>query len=75
MYINGRKITLEELQQLADNLVGSLIDDIYESIVKDGIDAACPGPKDRQIGVINKMIQHYVDLEEYEKCAYLRDKI
>tara|TARA_R100001015_G_C4491133_1_gene68672 strand:- start:171 stop:404 length:234 start_codon:yes stop_codon:yes gene_type:complete len=75
MYINGRKITLDELKELADKLVGSLIDDIYKSIHEDGIDLACPGTKYKQRQILKKMIQHYVEIEEYEKCAYLRDLI
>tara|TARA_R100000315_G_C5222162_1_gene133818 strand:+ start:705 stop:938 length:234 start_codon:yes stop_codon:yes gene_type:complete len=75
MYINGRKITLDELQGLADKLVGSLIDDIYTTIKKDGIELACPGTKYKQRQILKKMIEHYINIEEYEKCAYLRDLI
>ena len=49
MYINGRKITLDELEQLANNLIGSLIDDLYEGIQKDGIKENIPGDNKKQI--------------------------
>ena len=75
MYINGRKITLDELEQLANNLIGSLIDDLYEGIQKDGIKENIPGDNKKQISVLNKMIEHYIEREEYEKCAFLRDQI
>ena len=75
MYINGRKITLDELEQLANKLIGSLIDDLYDNIVKDGIEKHVPGVKKKQRSVLNKMIEHYVEREEYERCAILRDLI
>ena len=75
MYINGRKITLDELEQLANKLIGSLIDDLYDNIVKDGIQKHVPGVKNKQRSVLNKMIEHYVEREEYERCAILRDLI
>tara|TARA_R100000458_G_C8196193_1_gene188218 strand:- start:171 stop:428 length:258 start_codon:yes stop_codon:yes gene_type:complete len=75
MYINGRKITIDELQELADKLVGALINDVFDSIKKDGMDIACPGSKDKQKAILKKMMSHYVKIEEYEKCAYLRDLI
>ena len=75
MYINGRKITLDELEQLANKLIGSLIDDLYDNIVKDGIEEHVPGVKKKQRSVLNKMIEHYVEREEYERCAILRDLI
>jgi len=75
MYINGRKVTLEELQQLTGKLISSLIDDLYDSIVVDGVEEHVPGAKIKQRSVLNKMIEHYVEREEYEKCAKLRDLI
>ena len=75
MYINGRKITLDELEELANNLIGSLIDDLYDNILKDGIKEHVPGVKKKQRSVLNKMIEHYVEREEYERCAILRDMI
>ena len=75
MYINGRKITLEELQVLTGKLIGSLIDDLYKNILLDGVEIHVPGVKKKQRAVLNKMIEHYVEREEYEKCAKLRDMI
>ena len=75
MYINGRKITLEELQVLTGKLIGSLIDDLYKNILLDGVEINVPGVKKKQRAVLNKMIEHYVEREEYEKCAKLRDMI
>jgi len=75
MFINGRRVTLEELEQLADNLIGSLIDDLYVIIQDEGIDVAVPGVLKKQRSVLNKMIEHYIEREEYEKCAVLRDMI
>ena len=75
MYINGRKITLEELEQLAKNLIGSLIDDLYDDIIRDGIEKHVPDKNKKQRSVLNKMIEHYIEREEYEKCATLRDMI
>jgi len=75
MYINGRRVTLEELEKLTDNLIGSLIDDLYDLIHDEGIEVAVPGVLKKQRSVLNKMIEHYVEREEYEKCAVLRDMI
>tara|TARA_R110000744_G_scaffold131169_5_gene239202 strand:- start:786 stop:1019 length:234 start_codon:yes stop_codon:yes gene_type:complete len=75
MYINGRKITLEDLEQLTENLISSLIDDLYTNILRDGIEDHVPGVKKKQRSILNKMIEHYVEREEYEKCATLRDMI
>jgi|TARA_R110000822_G_scaffold76828_3_gene184660 protein-arginine kinase activator protein McsA len=75
MYINGRKITLDELEVLTNNLISSLIDDLYKSILDDGIEMHVPGVKKKQRSILNKMIEHYVEREEYEKCATLRDMI
>tara|TARA_B110000211_G_scaffold173257_1_gene195694 strand:- start:2163 stop:2432 length:270 start_codon:yes stop_codon:yes gene_type:complete len=75
MYINGRKITLDQLEELTQNLIGALINDIYDTIITDGIDVAIPGVKKKQLSMINKMIEYYVEGEQYEKCAVLRDKI
>jgi hypothetical protein len=75
MYINGRKITLDELEVLTNNLIRSLIDDLYKSILDDGIEMHVPGVKKKQRSILNKMIEHYVEREEYEKCATLRDMI
>ena len=75
MYINGRKITIEELEALANKLIGSLIDDLYNNIKKDGIQKHIPGPKKRQKSVLDKMIQYYISTEEYEKCAYIHNLI
>ena len=75
MFINGRKITLDELEQLADKLIGSLIDDLYDTIKEEGIEIAVPGVLKKQRSVLNKMIEHYIEREEYERCAVLRDMI
>tara|TARA_R110001583_G_scaffold13766_5_gene58749 strand:- start:4747 stop:4977 length:231 start_codon:yes stop_codon:yes gene_type:complete len=75
MYINGRKVTLDDLKKLADKLIGSLINDLYKTLKSDGIDKAIPGTKKEQKALLHKMLQHYIELEEYEKCAYIRDQI
>ena len=75
MYINGKKVTIEELEALANKLIGSLIDDLYNNIKRNGIGQNIPGPKKRQKSVLNKMIQYYISTEEYEKCAYIHKMI
>tara|TARA_R100000005_G_C4990553_1_gene197989 strand:+ start:1277 stop:1525 length:249 start_codon:yes stop_codon:yes gene_type:complete len=75
MYINGRKITLDDLQALTNNLIGSLINDLYNEIKKSGIKDSIPGDTKKQLSILNKMIEHYIEREEYEKCAFLRDQI
>ena len=75
MYINGRKITIEDLQNIADSLVSNLIDEVYSNILADGLDIACPGNKHKQRSILKKMMNHYVNIEQYEKCAVLRDMI
>jgi len=75
MYINGRKITLEDLEALTHNLINSLINDLFNDLKTNGIDESIPGDSKKQLSVLNKMIEHYIAIEEYEKCAYLRDQI
>ena len=60
---------------LTGKLIGSLIDDLYKNILLDGVEIHVPGVKKKQRAVLNKMIEHYVEREEYEKCAKLRDMI
>tara|TARA_A100001201_G_C4070299_1_gene195593 strand:+ start:122 stop:370 length:249 start_codon:yes stop_codon:yes gene_type:complete len=75
MYINGKKVTIEQLEELADKLIGTLIDDIYKSIDEDGVELAVPGPPKKQVAILNKILKYYIKREEYEKCATLRDLI
>ena len=75
MYINGKRITLDELESLANKLIGSIIDDLYNDIDKNGLGEAVPGDKDKQLSVLKKMMKYYIEREEYEKCASLRDLI
>lgn len=73
MYINGRKITIEELEQLANKLIGTLLDQMFNQIQKEGLDKACPYPKSQQKAALKKMMEYYIEQEEYEKCATVRD--
>ena len=75
MYINGRKVTLEELEQLTDNLISGLILDLYDNIMTDGVDLSIPGTPYKQRQILRKMERHFVGMEEYEKCAVIRDLI
>ena len=75
MYINGRKITIEELEQLANKLIGTLLNDLFEQIQEKGLDEACPYPKNKQKAALSKMMQFYIEQEEYERCAIVRDLI
>jgi len=75
MYINGRKITLDELEELANNLIGGLIDELYKNILTDGIDISVPGTKYKQRKILRKIEKHFIEIEQYEKCAILRDLI
>jgi len=75
MYINGRKITLDDLETLTHNLINSLINDLYDNIKESNVNDSIPGDSKKQLSVLNKMIEHYIAIEEYEKCAYLRDQI
>ena len=73
MYINGRKITVEELEQLANRLIGTLLNDLYLQIQEEGLDKACPYPKLKQKAALSKMMEFYIEQEEYEKCSVVRD--
>ncbi len=75
MYINGRKITLEELEELTDNLISNLIIDLYDNIITDGVDLSIPGTPYKQRQILRKMEKHFVHMEQYEKCAVIRDLI
>ena len=75
MYINGRKITLDDLQALTNNLIGSLINDLYNEIKKSGIKDSIPGDTKKQLSILNKMMKYYISREQYEKCAVIRDLI
>tara|TARA_R110002096_G_scaffold37730_4_gene104615 strand:+ start:477 stop:716 length:240 start_codon:yes stop_codon:yes gene_type:complete len=74
MYINGKKKTLEELNHFTYDLLDCLIDELYGILTTDGIDTIFPGDTLQQRKLIKKMIEHYIELEQYERCAVL-DKI
>jgi len=73
MYINGRKITIEELERMAHKLIGTLLNDLYLEIEQHGLDIACPYPKNKQRAALKKMMQYYIEEEKYEKCAVIRN--
>ena len=54
MYINGRKITIEELERMANKLIGALLDDLFKEIQKKGLQDACPYPKKQQKAALSK---------------------
>lgn len=74
MYINGKKVTLEQLKAIAEKLIGKMIDDMYDDMVERGIEALSIEEEERQI-LLNNMLTHYINVEEYEKCAHIRDLI
>jgi len=73
MYINGRKITIEELQRMANKLIGAMLDNLYDDIQRDGLDKALPHSKIKKRAALSKMMEFYIDQEEYEKCSVVRD--
>tara|TARA_R100001015_G_C4616782_1_gene172989 strand:- start:63 stop:299 length:237 start_codon:yes stop_codon:yes gene_type:complete len=71
MYINGKKISLEQLETFTNNLITGLIDDLYKSVISDGVDSIFPNDTYNQQKLIKKMLEYYIEHEEYEKCAKL----
>mgnify|MGYP003149352113 CR=1 FL=1 len=73
MYINGRELSLEELEQFTHKLLAHLIDDLYNTVINDGAASIFPGDEAQQHKLIKKMIEHYIDTEQYERCAVLSE--
>jgi len=69
--MNGKELSLEELEQFTHKLLVCLIDDMYNTVISEGPGAVFPGDKIQQRKLINKMIEHYVESEQYERCAVL----
>lgn len=71
MYINGKKKTLEQLERFTDNLIVTLIEEMYDTVVKEGPSSYFPDDEYQQNKLIRKMLEYYQEREEYEKCAVL----
>jgi len=71
MYFNNRKMSAEELEEFVYKLLDCLIDDVYNTIEKEGVAIFFPDDTYKQRKLIKKMIEHYVEIEQYEKCAVL----
>ena len=71
MYINGKKISLDQLQVFTDKLLVCLIEDMYKTVTTEGVDIIFPDDEYQQKKLIRKMFEFYQEREEYEKCAVL----
>ncbi len=69
MYINGRKISLDELQEFTNKLIGTLVDDLYTTVTTEGVESIFPSDKYNQDKLLRKMLEFYEEQEQYEKCA------
>ena len=69
--MNGKELSLEELEQFTHKLLVCLIDDMYSAVISEGPEVVFPGDIIQQRKLINKMIEHYVESEQYERCAVL----
>jgi hypothetical protein len=72
MNINGRDITTQDLLDKLDELSTTWYSMMYTVIMDDPADwYRWPGSKYKKRKVLNEMITHFTDTEEYEKCAKL----
>jgi len=71
MYLNDRKMSMEDLERFTNRLIGCLIDNLYDTIVEEGIQSVYPDDEYNQEKLLRKMEEHYVSTEQYEKCAVL----
>ena len=71
MYLNDRKMSLEDLERFTYSLIGCLIDNLYDTLVNEGVQSVYPDDEYNQEKLLRKMEEHYVSTEQYEKCAVL----
>ena len=71
MYINGKKISLNQLQSFTDNLLSCLVDDLYTTVIDEGVESVFPSDTYNQNKLLRKMLEYYEEKEQYEKCAKL----
>ena len=71
MYINGKQISLDQLKRFTGNLIDGLINDLYISVINDGVEVIFPDDEYNQQKLIRKMLTYFEEHEEYEKCAKL----
>ncbi len=75
MYINGKKVTLEDLQAIAQKLIGRMIEDLYDDLVENGVESLKVEEEGDRSTLLNNMLEYFIQVEEYEKCSHIRDII
>lgn len=75
MYINGKKVTLEDLQAIAQKLIGRMIEDLYDELVENGVESLKVDEEGDRTTLLNNMLEYFIQVEEYEKCSHIRDII
>ncbi len=75
MYINGKKVTLEDLQAIAQKLIGRMIEDLYDDLVENGVESLKVEEEGDRATLLNNMLEYFIQVEEYEKCSHIRDII
>ena len=76
MNINGRDITAQDLIDKLHELNATWSVLMYKTIMEDPRDwKTWGGSKYKKRKVLNEMINHFIETEEYEKCAEIRDII
>ncbi len=75
MYINGKKVTLEDLQAIAQKLIGRMIEDLYDDLVENGVESLKVEEEGDRTTLLNNMLEYFIQVEEYEKCSHIRDII
>lgn len=72
MNINGRDITAQDLIDKLHELNATWSVLMYKTIMEDPRDwKTWGGSKYKKRKVLNEMIDHFIETEEYEKCAEL----
>ena len=75
MYINGKKVTLEDLQAIAQKLIGRMIEDLYDDVVENRVESFLMIRRPPRSTLLNNMLEYFIQVEEYEKCSHIRDII
>jgi len=72
MNINNKDITVEDMMKMLEKLHSSWYNFMYTCISEDKMflkDMPATNYKKQQL--INELVEHFTDIEEYEKCAEL----
>jgi len=72
MNVNGKDITIEDITKMLEKLQSSWYNTMYTYISEDKTFLKdMPGTNYKKRQLIDELIEHFTETEEYERCAEL----